>query len=150
MNQFETEKVVMMLPPQLKDNGNFAGNTYIDTMGYHGRLRVEFHVGTTDAAIGSTDEATPPKLEECETSGGSYTAITDAALAAVIGAGDDNKIFAIDVDLRKTHKRYIEVTAPHAADGTTGANLCIVGRLSGPEKLPETAAEQGLEVLVSA
>ena len=149
MRPYEREKVVTLLPPQLKDDGDFAGNTYVDTAGFDEKLRVEFHVGTVDAAIGSTAETTPPLVEECDTTNGTYTAVTDAALAAVIGAGGDNKIHAIDVDLKKTHKRYMQVQAPHAGNGTTGCNLCIIGRLSGGHVV-NNAADQGLTELVEA
>lgn len=145
----EREKVVILLPPQLKDDGDFAGNTYLDTFGFDDKVRFEFHVGTLDIAIGSTDEATPPVIEECDTSGGSYSEIDGAELAAVIGAGDDDKIFAIEVSLKKEHKRYMRVKAPHAGNGTTGCNLCIVGRLFGGQQI-KSATDMGLEELVEA
>jgi hypothetical protein len=149
MRPFEREKVVTLLPPQLKDDGDFAGNTYVDTAGFDEKLRVEFHVGTVDAAIGSTAETTPPLIEECDTTNGTYTAVTDAALAAVIGAGGDNTIYAIDVSLKKTHKRYMQVQVPHAGNGTTGCNLCIIGRLSGGHVVKD-ATDMGLTELVEA
>ncbi|MCJ7778642.1 MAG: hypothetical protein MUP16_10045 [Sedimentisphaerales bacterium] len=149
MRPFERDKVITLLPPQLKDDGDFAGNTYVDTAGFDEKLRVEFHVGTVDAAIGSTTEATPPLIEECNTTDGSYTAVTDAALAAVFAATGDDKIRAIDVSLKKTHKRYMRVQAPHAGNGTTGCNLCIIGRLSGGHVI-KNAADQGLTELVEA
>ena len=89
MRPHEREKVVTLLPPQLKDDGDFAGNTYLDTFGFDDKVRFEFHVGTLDIAIGSTDEATPPVIEQCDTAGGSYEEIDGAELAAVIGAGDE-------------------------------------------------------------
>jgi len=142
------EKVAVMLPSQLKNDGDFADNACIDTA-RHGHLKVELHVGTLDAAIGSTAEGTAPKLEECDTSGGSYTDVTDAALADAIAADEDNKIFAICYDLNKTHKRFVRVNAPHAGAGTTGCNLCIIGRLSKPQVSPQNAAEMGYEELIT-
>jgi hypothetical protein len=149
MNEADKSKVVTLLPSQLKNDGNFVGNAYVDTVG-HGHLRAEFHVGTVDAAIGSTAEGTAPLIEECDTTDGTYTDVTDANLADAIGATEDDKIFAIDVDLRKAHKRYMQVQVPHAGAGTTGCNLCIVGRLTLPEIFPTTAAGQGLEELIKA
>jgi hypothetical protein len=149
MRPFEREKVVTLLPPQLKDDGDFAGNTYLDTAGFDGKARFEFHIGTVDAAIGSTAETTPPLVEECDTTNGIYTVVTDAALAAVISATGDDKIHAIDVALDKTHKRYMRVQAPHAGNGTTGCNLCIIGRLYGGHVV-NNAADQGLTELVEA
>jgi len=138
-----------MLRPQLKNNGAFANNTYVDNSNWN-HLRVKFLVGDTDAAVGSTSAATPPLVEECDESGGTYTAVTGAALSAVIADTDDNKAFAIDVDLTKTHKRYMQVKAPTADNGSTGANLCIVGVLSRPAIGPKDGAGQGFEELISA
>ena len=149
MRPFERDKVVTLLPPQLKDNGDFAGNTYMDTAGFDEKARFEFHIGTVDAAIGSTAETTPPLVEECDTTDGIYTAVEDAELAAVIAATGDDKVRAIDVSLKKTHKRYMRVQAPHAGDGTTGCNLCIIGRLTGGHVI-NNAADQGLTELVEA
>jgi len=136
----------IMLPPQLKDNGDFDNNTYIDTVQngtMWGHLCVKFLVGTTDAAIGSTAETAAPKLEECDTTNGTYTAITGAALADAIAGTEGDSIFAIDLNL-EGHKRYIQVNVPHAGDGTTGANLTIIGELTKPQIAPITAAQRGL------
>jgi len=145
MIEVQSSLTKILLPPQLKDNGDFAGNTYIDTAGFEGGLlRIMLLPGTIDAAIGSTAEGTAPLVEECDTTDGSYTDVTGAALADAIGATEDDSIFCIDVDLTKTHKRYMQVQAPHAGDGTTGCNLCIIGQLFGPSgNAPASAAQQG-------
>ena len=147
MIEVQDIKRVILLRPQLKNNGAFENNTYVDTAGW-GHLRVEFIIGDTDVAVGSGDAATPPKLEECDTAGGSYSDITDAELAAVLAAGDDNKVKAIDVDLTHSHKRYVEVNAPTADSGVTGCNLCIIATLSKPNIGPKDADGQGLAELV--
>ena len=150
MIDVDNMKHVLMLYPQLKDNGDFANNTYVDTLGWT-HLRVLFMVGVTDIGVGSTAEGTPPLLEECDTSGGSYSDVTSAALAAVIAATDDGLIKAIDVDLSKTHKRYIQVQAPHSGDGSVGANLAILGILSRTDgNGPANAAGMGLDELIKA
>ena len=149
MNEIENSKILTMLPPQLKNDGDFDGNTYADTQGFSD-LRAMFIVGTLDAAIGSTAEGTPLLVEECDTTDGSYTAVAGAALSAVIGAGDDNKNFCIGVDLRKTHKRYMRVQVPHSGAGTTGGNLCIIGELSSPQRAVETDEASGFEERVFA
>lgn len=142
-------KAGLMLPPQLKDDGDFANNTYFDCQGI-GAVLVLFIVGALDIAVGSTDEATPPALEECDTFGGSYTAITGATLSAVIGASDDNKLYGIFVDRSVgARKRYLKVTTPHAGDGTTGANLTILALGFPADNIPNSSAEMGLEELVS-
>jgi hypothetical protein len=149
MIEVQNTKRVVLLPPQVKNNGAFAGNTYVDVSGW-GHLRVEFIVGTTDVIIGSTDTSHAPKIEADDAVGfGSAADVDDAELSAVIGADDSNKVFAIDIDLRKSHKRYHRVNAPTAGNNT-GANLCIIATLSDPQIGPDSAAEQGLEELVKA
>lgn len=150
MKEAQNTKKVLLLPPQLKDNGDFAGNTYLDTLGWG---YVEFLIisGTLDIAVGSTAETAAIKIEECETTGGAYTDVTGAAMAAVVGATDDDKISQIDIDLTDgTFKRYMQANAPHSGDGTAGANMCIVAILSKPQNAPATAAERGLNEHVIA
>jgi len=142
-------KFVNMCYPQLKNDGDLADNNYIDCAGWN-HLRVLFIAGVLDAAIGSTAEGTAPKIEECDTTDGSYSDVTDAALADAIADDEDGKLFAIDVDLRKTHKRYMRVNAPHAGNGTTGVNLAILGILSLGEVGPKNAADAGLAEHITA
>lgn len=149
MIEIDKTRTVVLVQPSLADKAAFT-NGYLDTAGF-GHVRFEFIIGTLDAIIGSTDTSTAPFVEECDTTDGSYTAVSGAALAAVIGATGDDVIRAIDVDLTKGHKRYMRVNAPTAGDGTTGCNLCIIGRLSRPEGgFAMTATAQGLTELVKA
>ena len=138
-----------LVPPQLKDNGDFAGNTYFDTQGLAAVLAL-LHVGALDIAVGSTAEDAAPFLEECDIVDGTYTAITGAALSAVISATDDNKLFGIHVDLTKTHKRYLRINAPHSGDGTAGANLSAIAIGFPADVMPNSAAAMGLEELIEA
>lgn len=138
-----------LLPPQLKDDGDFAGNTYFDTQGLWAVL-VLIHVGTTDIGMGSTAEGNAVKLEECDTSGGSYTDITNAALADAIADDEDNKLFGIYVDLTKTHKRYLRINAPYAGDGTNGVNASAIAIGFPLDESPRSAAGMGLEELIEA
>ena len=139
---------MILLRPQLRNNGAFANNTYVDLSEWN-HARFLLAVGDTDVIVGSGDTSTAPFVEECDTTGGDYTPITDAELSAVIGTGDDNKLFAIDVDLTKTHKRYARVNAPTAGN-QTGANLAILCILSRGAKSPLNAAGMGLAELVTA
>jgi hypothetical protein len=142
-------KFGQLLPPETKDNGNFVGNTYFDTLGLVATL-VLFNIGAGDIAIGSTAEGTPPYLEECDTYNGSYTAITGAALTAVIAADDDGKQCAIALDLTKSHKRYLAVNAPHSGDGTVGGILQITVLGFPSDQLPKNAAGMGLKEFIEA
>jgi len=151
MIEVQNMKMAILTPPQIKNNGDFDANTYIDTLGWN-HLRVLLITGviTASAPIGSTAEGTAPLVEECDTTGGSYTPVTGAALADAIADDEDSKLFAIDIDLAKSHKRYMRVQAPHSGDGTPGANLAILGILSRPDKGPASAAEMGLTEHIKA
>lgn len=150
MIDIQNSKIGILLSPQLKNDGDFAGNTYIDTAGW-GHLRVLLITGTVDITTGSTAEGMAPLVEECDTTDGSYTDVSDAALADSISATEDDSLFAIDIDLTKSHKRYMQVQAPHAGDGTTGNNLAIIGILSKPMvQGPGSAADQGLTEHIKA
>jgi hypothetical protein len=141
-------KLTTLVPPQLKNNGAVSGNTYLDTQGL-GAALFAMVIGTTDVIVGSTDTSTAPYLEECDTAGGSYTAVTGAALAAVIASTGDDKIRAIFVDLTKSHKRYMRWNAPTAGN-STGANLCSVALGFPANHGPMTAAAMGLAELIQA
>ena len=140
----QNTKKVLLLPPQLKDDGDFAGNAYVDTKGW-GYVEFLILIGALDAAFGSTAETAAPKIEECDTSDGTCSDLTSAALADAIGATEDDSLFQIDVDLvNVAHKRFMRVNAPHAGDGTTGVNAAILAILSKPEIGPQSATERGL------
>jgi len=147
-------KFKTVTPPQIKDNGDFAGNVHIDTVGMSSILFL-LAVGTTDVAagdaIGSTAEGTAPLVEECDTSGGTYTAVTEAALADAIQYNEDDKLFGIYVDLTKSHKRYMRVQAPHSAAGAVnGSNLAIIALGFPLDESPRNAAGMGLVELIEA
>ncbi len=147
MIEVQNTKRVVLLAPQFKNNGAFLNNGYVDVSGW-GHLRVEMIVGATDVIIGSTDTAHAPKLEaDDDAAFGSVADVEGATLAGVIAANDDNKVFAFDVDMRGSHKRFYRVNAPTAGN-VTGANLCIIATLSDPQISPSSEAEQGLEELV--
>ena len=152
MIPIQNTKIGILTPPQIQNNGDFTTNTYIDTLGW-GHLRILFILGviTASSPVGSTAEGTAPLVEECDTAGGSYTDVSGAALADAIADSEDGLLFAIDIDLMKSHKRYMQVQAPHSGDGTPGAALAIIGILSRPEgNGPANAAAMGLTELITA
>lgn len=142
-------KFGLLTYPQLKDNGALGNNTYIDTQGLSALL-VLIAMGATDIGFGSTASTTPPLVEECDTTGGTYTAVTGAALSACPGASDDGKMYGIFVDLKKTRKRYMQVQAPTAGDGTAGVAAAIVAIGFPSDVMPRSATEMGLAELISA
>jgi len=150
MNPMQNTKTVLILPPEGTDNADFAVPAAVDIAGY-GHVRFEIITGALAAAIGSVDEASPINITECDIVDGSYTDKTDAALAAAIADDDDNKVFAIDINLQNgTHKRFMKPAQPHAGNGAgTDSNLMIKAILSKPMGVgPGSPAEQGLEELV--
>lgn len=137
-----------VLPPQIKNNGACANNTYYDTQGLASVLFLMI-IGALDVVVGSTDTDTPLYLEECDTTDGDFTKVADSDLAAVIADDGDNKLRAVAVDLTATHKRYIRWNAPTAGNAT-GANVASIAIGFPADVLPSTAAEQGLAELVEA
>lgn len=149
MNAIQKMKFVEMMPPATANDGDFSGNTYVDTQGWD-RLTVVIQTGSLAAAIGSTAEGTAPLVEECDTTGGSYTAVSGAALADAIGDGEDSQLHVIDIDLAKSHKRYMQVQAPHAGAGACYAGILgILSRSSSGAK-GGSATDMGVDELVSA
>lgn len=142
-------KVFQCLAPSGKDNGDFANNAAVDTSGLSGVIFL-IEAGSLAAAIGSTAETSALKIEECDTEGGSYSDVTDAALADAIANDEDNSIFAIYVDLRKTHKRFMRVNAPHAGDGTATESFLSIIAIGMPDKGPIDADGMGLAELITA
>ena len=138
-----------MVQPELKDNGAFTNKTYFDTQGLSGLL-ILFIMGQLDIGMGSDAATTPPKLEECDETGGTYSAITAAALSACPVTADDGKMYGIFVDLTKTRKRYIQVDDPVAGDGSAGVAACVLGIGFPSDVMPRSAAEMGLAELISA
>jgi len=150
MNAIEQMKFKLCLPPVSASSANFASNTYVDTQGWS-HVRFLIITGVLGAAVGSTAHTTAPLIEECDTSGGSYSDVSNAALADAISDSEDSSMFAIDVDLTKSHKRYMQVQAPDA--GAAACLLAIVAILSKKESGPAFgggASEAGLAEKISA
>lgn len=151
MKTVERQKFVLMLPPVSASGGAHAGNTYVDTQGWS-HLRVLFVAGSLGNNVGSTSAAAAPYVEQSDASGSGYAAVTGAALAAVLTqTTHNNTLHAIDVDLTKSHKRYMRVNAPTAGGGA--CVLSIVGILSDKESGPAFgggATESGLTAKISA
>lgn len=136
----------LITPPSLKDKAAFDVG-YIDTQGLSAVAFI-LATGDMDIAVGSGNATTAPKIVECDTTSGTYTDVTGAALGAAIADDQDNTLRGIFVDLTKTHKRYMTVSAPTAGDGTTGVNLAIIAAGFPSEQFPASATEAGLSELV--
>lgn len=83
-------------------------------------------------------------LEECETSGGSYTVVTGSSatttFALPTAANGDNKMWAALIPVGGVRKRFIRLTVTGGAGATLVAGV-IVGL--GYNQMPSTDTERG-------
>lgn len=139
MHVTQQVKYVQAIKPQaIADNASLTPEV-IDTLGFN-ELALVVMVGPTDIAF------TALKVQECATSGGSYTDVTGAnfavAPATLPGATDDNKNYGVFINLQN-RQRFIKIIAT-AGDGTTGIEAAAIGILARPETVPSNAASRGL------
>jgi hypothetical protein len=144
MNELQATKYVNAIPPAvIKDNAAFVA-AEIDCLDFDCAL-VLISLGATDIAMAALS------LQECDTTGGSFADVTGTvwgtaaniagATSTLPAAGDDNKVFAIEVDCRK-RKRFLKLAAT-AGDGSAGTYLSAVAILSRGDIAPVTAAQRG-------
>lgn len=146
MNELQQTKVVACIPPgAIKDDASFTA-VEIDGKDWDW-LTIIIAFGATDIAMAAL------KLQESETSGGGggYTDVTGAifgtstniagSTSALPTSNDDNKVFLIEVDLRK-RMRYLNLLAT-AGNGSAGTYMAAVGILSRGKAVGITAAARG-------
>ncbi len=131
-------------PDALVDAGSFT-TVVVDTLGYD-YATIVYNVGTTDIAMSAL------KVQECATSGGSYTDIsgldmdgdtdTDGATAVLPVDDDDGDLVAFEIDLR-TRERFLNVIATNG-NGTNGGHAACIAILSRAHDVPVTATERGV------
>lgn len=122
--------VTAIAPAAIIDNAS-ATAAEIDCKGF-GYLEVPIQLGATDIAV------TALKLQEGDTSGGSFADITGATFSAgtnfdgvalaLPSATDDNQVHCFQVDLIG-RKRFIKVVCTFG-DGTAGGFVAATARLS--------------------
>lgn len=139
-NPLQSVKFVNVTPPAaILDNASAVTNS-VNTEGFaYATFLVE--LGATDIAL------TALKLQESDTDG-SYADIVgtrfgtdagpDGTTTTLPSATDDNKIYAIYVDL-KGRKKYLDMVIT-VGDGTTGGLVACQCILSGADVQPHTAA----------
>lgn len=144
MIETQALKIMSVTPPAaIVDNASFT-TAEIDTLGWDYATFI-FYLGATDIAF------TAMKVQESDTTGSGMadvpgavfgTSLNDAGATSTLpSATDDNKIFAISLDLTK-RKRFLDPVVT-IGDGTVGgfcAALCILSR---GEQGPNTAVESG-------
>lgn len=139
MNELQNVKTVFITKPTaIVDNAAFTTDT-VDTLGF-GKLRIVIGLGALDIAVAAM------KLRESDDSGMSGAADVSGADFSVSpltlpSATDDNKLYAIFVDMRG-RKRYLDVTLT-GGDGATGTYAVAWADLYQAASTPNTAAERG-------
>lgn len=140
MIESQNKKIVVVTPPAaIVDNAAFT-TTVIDTLGF-GYLDIYVMLGATDIALAAL------KVQESEASGSGFADVPGAdfsvAPATLPAATDDNKVFAIHIDLRG-RKRYFDLVLT-AGDGAAGTFAVAWAELSRPSGgYPSTATARGL------
>lgn len=137
-------KYVNLTPPAaIVDNASLTV-AELDCLGWD-YAEIIVILGATDIAMSAL------KVTESDTSGSGHADVTGLIFgtsaniagdtSALPAATDDNDIFKFEIDLRK-RKRYLDVTAT-VGNGTAGAYVAIIARLSRARVTPSTAAEAG-------
>jgi hypothetical protein len=138
-----------MVPPEaIKDNGSFT-SAALDTKGAD--------YAEILAILGATDiEMSTLKVQECATSGGSYSDVTGlvfgtstntgGSTSEVPAATDDDTIYKFEIDVRYT-ERYLKIVATYG-DGTVGGFFTAVAILSRLGESPKTAALAGCDQIL--
>lgn len=130
----QDSKVVVLLAPIGIDDAA-ATSLACDCLGFH-YATVLFMTGLTDDA-----DYDALSLEECDTSGGTYAAITGSAHTDPITT-QDGLVWRWDLDLRK-RKRFLKVVAD-PGDGTADSLAACLAILSVPDIEPQSAADLGV------
>jgi hypothetical protein len=127
-------KCALSIVPQ-SINDTDTNGTAMDTLGFS-RAMFIFHAG----AIGAADfDASGLNLTECDTSGGSYVAITASAFT-VPTQTSDNGFWVACVQLGGIRKRYFKW---HANPGAAATLLTGFVVLFGGDQSPNTDTERG-------
>lgn len=125
-------------PGAIVDNAAFTTAT-IDTRGF-AFLTIIIILGALDIAPAALKlrEGDESDMSDAVDITGADFSVSPATLPA---ATDDNKLFAIQVNL-KGRKRYVDLTMT-GGDGTAGTYACVVAQLSHAYEVPSSAAERG-------
>lgn len=140
MIEAQNKKIVVITPPQGPVDNAALTTAIIDTLGA-GYVAIFIALGALDIAVAA--------LKVTESDAANMAGATDVpgadfsvAPATLPGAGDDNKVFGIFIDMRG-RKRYLDLTFT-GGDGAAGTFAFVWAELSRLSTSPRTAAERGL------
>jgi hypothetical protein len=108
----------------------------IDTLGFD----EAFVIGNFGVAAANAESDVT--VLECDTSGGSYAAVTDAAISQVTAANDQTS-YGLRLDLRK-RKRYLKIK--NAGDASNAVLLAVSVLLMSPTRVPVTQVNTAVSV----
>jgi len=140
MNDALNTKTLIVSPPvAVKDNAAFTCAA-VDTLGFR-YCSFEIVIGALDVDVAAL------KLTHSDDDGSAdaYADIdgADFSVDSTLPQDDeDNKVFAIHVDMRGGKKRYLKL-AFTAGDGAVGTYATVIARLSRAETFPRSAADRG-------
>ena len=146
MHVTQQVKYVQAIKPQaIADNASLTPEV-IDTLGFN-ELALVIQIGATDIAFAAL------KVQECATSGGSYTDVDGADFSSdgtLPSATDDGDVLGVFINLQN-RQRFIKIIAT-AGDGATGSEASALAILARPETVPSNAASRGLaqELIVAS
>lgn len=89
-----------------------ASSTYVDLQGYQGKVKIARAIG----AVTGTTPTLDTKVQDCDTSGGTYADLSTAVAFAQAVAANANTVDAIVVDTRAC-RRFLKLY--HTTTGTT-------------------------------
>lgn len=142
MHSAQNAKYAVAIAPAAIIDNTSASASEIDTLDSR-HAEIVLQLGATDIAL------TALKVQESDTSGGSFTDVTgadfdggtaiDGTTLALPSATDDDQTAVFQINLDKT-KRFLKVVATFG-DGTSGGFIAGIARLSELRSVPTVNAD---------
>jgi hypothetical protein len=138
IESLKTKTVNVTPPAAIVDNAGFT-TSIIDTKGF-AFLTIIVVLGALDIALAAFKlrESNADDMTGAVDVTGADFSVSPATLPA---ATDDNKLYAIQVNL-KGRKRYQDLTLT-GGDGTAGTYATVIAQLSAASEVPSSATERG-------
>jgi len=143
MNELQTTKIALAIAPAaIVDNAAFTSNV-IDLNDFEGADYIEFvgALGATDAALTTLKIMESDIKTNATTLGGVPVLVKDTASKP--GALDDNKVFAVGINLKNKRQRYLQLQAT-IANGVAGGFLTALAIGRRLHNTSSNAADRGL------
>ena len=134
---FSQIKLARAISPVVVTDNTATASQVLDCAGFTGAT-VVYCTGT----VADADTTITALLQECDTSGGTYTDVADADMIGTESGGsfdfsDDNKVYKLAY---KGNKRYLKFTLT-PANNTGNLPIAAIWILENPRSLPQTTQE---------